>query len=260
VSDPATPAPPAPGDLRGAAAVVTGGASGIGLATVELLRRRGARVAVLDLQEPPRPAELAVRCDVSSEEQVVDAVARVHDAFGGLDVAVLSAGVGGFGAIVDLSTAEWDRVLGVNLRGAFLCLRAVARVMVNGGRGGAVVAVSSVSGFLADRMMAHYSVSKAGLAELVRVAARELGPFGIRVNAVAPGTTDTPLFASAARLPGYRARVAERAALGEVGTPEGVADAVVALLGLDWVTGQVLAADGGVSLWSPIDPAESLGP
>ncbi|HUA93927.1 MAG TPA: SDR family oxidoreductase, partial [Acidimicrobiales bacterium] len=134
------------------------------------------------------------------------------------------------------------------------------RVWGGGGRGGAVVAVGSVSGFLADRMMGHYSVSKAGVAELVRVAARELGPFGIRVNAVAPGTTDTPLFASTSRLPGYRARVAERAALGDVGTPEGVAAAVVALAELDWVTGQILAADGGVSLWSPIDPAESLGP
>jgi len=99
-----------------------------------------------------------------------------------------------------------------------------------------------------------------GVAELVRVAARELGPFGIRVNAVAPGTTDTPMFASTTRLPGYRARVSERAALGDVGTAHGVAQAIVAMLGLDWVTGQVLAADGGVSLWSPIDPAESLGP
>jgi 3-oxoacyl-[acyl-carrier protein] reductase len=108
-------------------------------------------------------------------------------------------------------------------------------------------------------MMSHYSVSKAGVAALVRVAARELGPFGIRVNAVAPGTTDTPMFAPTKRLPGYGARVAERAALGEIGTPDGVARAIVAMLRLDWVTGQVLAADGGVSLWSPIDPAESLG-
>jgi NAD(P)-dependent dehydrogenase (short-subunit alcohol dehydrogenase family) len=101
-------------------------------------------------------------------------------------------------------------------------------------------------------------VSKAGVAELVRVAARELGPFGIRVNALAPGTTDTPLFASTARLPGYRARVAERTPLGDVGTAPAVAEAIVSVLGMEWVTGQVLAADGGVSLWSPIDPVESL--
>ncbi len=246
-------------ELGGTTALVTGGASGIGLATVELLHAAGARVAVLDVQAAVGPAAMSVACDIADEAQVVAAVAAVHDGLGPVDIAVLNAGVGGFGALVDLSTEEWDRVLGVNLRGTFVCLREVGRAMVAGGRGGAIVAVSSVSGFLADRMMSHYSVSKAGVAELVRVAARELGPFGIRVNAVAPGTTDTPLFASAGRLPGYRARVAERAALGDVGTAQGVAQAIVAMLGLDWVTGQVLAADGGVSLWSPIDPAESLG-
>ena len=247
-------------ELAGTGALVTGGASGIGRATVALLRSRGARVAVLDVRDAADPADLVLACDICEEDQVDEAVRAAHDAFGRLDLAVLNAGVGGFGGLLELGADEWDRVVGTNLRGTFLCLRAVGRVMVAGGRGGAVVAVGSISGFLADRMMAHYSVSKAGVAELVRVAARELGPFGIRVNAVAPGTTDTPMFAPTARLPGYRARVAERAALGQVGTPQGVAAAVVALAELDWVTGQVLAADGGVSLWSPIDPAESLGP
>ena len=247
-------------DLDGSAALVTGGASGIGAAVVARLRAAGARVAVLDLDPDAAPGDLAVRCDISVEDDVIRAVAAAHDAFGGLDLAVLNAGVGGFGSLLELSSAEWDRVLGVNLRGTFLCLRECGRVMVSGGRGGAIVAVTSVSGFLADRMMSHYSASKAGVAELVRVAARELGPFGIRVNAVAPGTTDTPMFASTKLLPGYQARVAERAALGGVGTPDDVAHAVVGMLELDWVTGQVLAADGGVSLWSPIDPAESLGP
>ena len=112
-------------------------------------------------------------------------------------------------------------MFGVNLRGTFLCLREVGRAMTSSGRGGAVVAVGSVSGFLADRLMAHYSVSKAGVAALVKVAARELGPAGVRVNAVAPGTTDTPLFASTARLPGYREQVAARSALGGVGRADG---------------------------------------
>ena len=246
-------------ELSGARALVTGGAAGIGAAVVTRLRAQGAQVAVLDLADPASgDAELALRCDIADAEAVDRAVATVHETFGGVDVAVLNAGVGGFGALLDMPLEEWDRVLAVNLRGTFLSLRAVGRAMVAGGRGGAVVAVTSISGFLADRMMGHYSVSKAGVAELVRVAARELGPSGIRVNAVAPGTTDTPMFASTRRLPGYQARVAERAALGGIGTPAGVADAVVALLGLDWVTGQVLAADGGVSLWSPIDPAEGL--
>ena len=122
--------------------------------------------------------------------------------------------------------------------------------------GGAIVAVTSVSGFLADRTMAHYAASKAGLAQLVRSAARELGAVNIRVNAVAPGTTDTPMFAPTDQLKGYREQVTRRAPLGRVGTADDVAQAAVALLTLDWVTGQVLAADGGVSLHSPIDPLE----
>ena len=246
-------------DLSGARAVVTGGASGIGAAVVGRLRDAGARVAVLDVAPVTDDAcELSVACDITDDGAVDAAVRSVHDRLGGIDVAVLNAGVGGFGSLLDMPLEEWDRVLAVNLRGTYLCLRAVGQAMVDAGRGGAVVAVTSVSGFLADRMMGHYSVSKAAVAQLVRVAARELGPLGIRVNAVAPGTTDTPMFDSARRLPGYEARVAERAALGGLGSPAAVADTVVALLGLEWVTGQVLAADGGVSLWSPIDPAESL--
>ncbi len=245
--------------LEGASALVTGSSSGIGAAVVDILGAAGARVAGVDLAEAHESVDVSITCDISVEEQVTDAVRAVHHAFGSIDIAVLNAGVGGFGALVDMPSAEWDRVMAVNLRGTFLCLREVAGAMVASGTGGRICAVTSISGFLADRMMSHYSVSKAGVAELVRVAARELGPFGILVNAVAPGTTDTPLFASTRRLPGYEARVAERAALGRVGTADGVARAIVSLLELDWVTGQVLAADGGVSLWSPIDPAESLG-
>lgn len=248
-------------DLEGARALVTGGSSGIGLAVVQKLRATGASVAVIDrhidVHGASRSADLSVECDITDEAAVVDAVGRAHDALGGLTVAVLNAGVGGFGALIDLEAAEWDRVVGTNLRGTFLCLRQVAKAMVEGGRGGSIVAVTSISGFLADRNMSHYSVSKAGVAELVRVAARELGPFGITVNAVAPGTTDTPMFASTAALPGYRARVAERTALGGVGTPDGVAEAIVSVLAMQWVTGQIVAADGGVSLWSPIDPVET---
>jgi NAD(P)-dependent dehydrogenase (short-subunit alcohol dehydrogenase family) len=248
-----------PDDLQGAAAIVTGGSSGIGAAVVAVLRNAGARVAVLDVQDPVVEVEAAFRCDIADEGQVVSAVSRAHDALGGIDAAVLSAGVGGFGAIVDMDTAEWDRVIGVNLRGTFLCLREIGRSMVAGSRGGSIVAVGSISGFLTERMMGHYSVSKAGVAQLVRVAARELGPFGIRVNTIAPGATETPLLAQTKVLPGYQERAAERAALGGLGSAHAVADATVALLRMGWVTGQVLSADGGVSLWSPIDPAESLG-
>jgi NAD(P)-dependent dehydrogenase (short-subunit alcohol dehydrogenase family) len=239
-------------DLNGRAAVVTGGSSGIGAAVVQRLQQAGSRVAVLDLRADAGDGDLALTCDVAEEDQVVDAVAHAHRALGGLDVAVLAAGIGGMSAVVDMSSSEWDRVQRVNLRGTFLCLREAARAMRQADLGGAIVAVTSVSGFLADRLMAHYCVSKAG------VAAGELGPARIRVNAVAPGTTDTPLFDAARRLPGYEDQVVGRTPLGGLGSPRAVAEAAVALAGLDWVTGQIVAADGGVSLWSPIDPAERL--
>jgi NAD(P)-dependent dehydrogenase (short-subunit alcohol dehydrogenase family) len=203
-------------------------------------------------------ADLALSVDVADEDSVVAGVRAAVAHLGGLDVAVLSAGVGGTGAITDLSTQEWDRVMNVNLRGAFVSLRECARAMTSGA--GAIVAVTSISGFLSERGMAHYAVSKAGLAQLVRSAARELGARGIRVNAIAPGTTETPMFAATDRLPGYREQVERRAALGRVGTAAEVAQAVVALCTLDWVTGQILAADGGISLHSPIDPQEPLEP
>jgi NAD(P)-dependent dehydrogenase (short-subunit alcohol dehydrogenase family) len=239
-------------ELAGARVIVTGGASGIGHSCVTQLRAQGARVAVLDIASAEGELELAV--DISDEASVVDGVARATGMLGGLDIAIISAGVGGASPLLELTTAEWDRVMNVNLRGAFVTLRECARAMADGG---AIVAITSISGFLADRTMAHYAASKAGLAQLVRSAARELGPFGIRVNAVAPGTTDTPMFAATDRLTGYRERVGAHAALGRVGTADQVAQAAVALCTLDWVTGQILAADGGVSLHSPIDPLDS---
>ncbi len=247
-------------ELQGARAIVTGGASGIGAACVEQLRDAGARVVVLDLTGTAA-ADGFVRVDVGDEEAVVAGVRDAVRQLGGLDIAILSAGVGGSASLLDMTTQEWDRVLDVNLRGAFVCLRECARAMNDGpstGVNGAIVAVTSISGFLSDRLMAHYAVSKAGLAQLVRSAARELGARGIRVNAVAPGTTDTAMFAATERLPGYREQVARRSALGRVGTAAEVAQVVVALCTLEWVTGQVVAADGGVSLHSPIDPQESL--
>jgi NAD(P)-dependent dehydrogenase (short-subunit alcohol dehydrogenase family) len=244
-------------DLQGARAIVTGGASGIGAASVAQLRAAGARVFSLDLADAAE-ADGSVRVDVGDEEAVVAGVREAVRRLDGLDVAVLSAGVGGSAALLEMTTLEWDRVMNVNLRGAFVSLRESARAMTETGAGGAIVAVTSISGFLSERRMAHYAVSKAGLGQLVRSAARELGARGIRVNAVAPGTTDTPMFAATERLPGYRERVARRAALGRLGTAADVAQVVVALCRLDWVTGQIVAADGGVSLHSPIDPQESI--
>ncbi len=230
-------------------------------------------MAVLDLQGEEAEADVRITCDLSIESEVVGGVARAKERLGGLDIAILCAGVGGRSQIVEMPASEWDRVMDVNLRGTFLCLRECARHMSGGGGSGAggrrggrpdreargsIVAVTSVCGFLADRGTSHYNVSKAGADMLVRVAARELGPLGIRVNAVAPGTTDTPMFSPTYRIPGYKEAVAQRAALGRLGEPSDIADAAVALVELEWVTGQTLVADGGLSLFSPVDVTEHL--
>ncbi len=245
-------------DLEGAVALVTGGASGIGAATVDLLREAGARVAVIDL-EPSGKADLSVRGDVGDEGAVVAAVAEVVGVLGPPTVAVLAAGVAGMSPILRMSADEWDRVHRVNLRGVFLTLRETARAMVDAGQPGAIVATGSISGIVSDRAIVHYAATKAAVHQLVRVAAAELGPRGIRVNAIAPGCTDTPMFAAVDRLPGFREAVSSRAALGRVGTAREVGEAIVALLRLDWVTGQVLVADGGLTLRSPLDPVELAG-
>jgi len=240
-------------ELNERVAIVTGGASGIGAATVSLLRAMGSRVASLDLQ-PSADADLSIEADVADEGQLSEAVRRVQEELGLLKLAVLNAGVGSFSPIRSMSVDEWDRVHRVNVRAALIGLRECAEAMSDGG---AIVAVTSTSGFLSERGLAAYSSSKAALAQLVRVAARELGP-RILVNAVAPGATDTPLFSSTEQLPGYQERAAARAALGRLGRPIDIAAAIVSLLSLDWVTGQVLVADGGLSLYSPIDPMEAL--
>jgi 3-oxoacyl-[acyl-carrier protein] reductase len=242
--------------LEGAVAVVTGGAQGIGAAVVGRLVDAGARVAVLDVGPSEGPEALALRCDVADEDAVVAAVDRVTEALGPPTVAVLNAGVGGFSPLLEMSAAEWDRVLGVNLRGVFLCLREVGRRMVGAGAGGSIVVTSSISSASSERGMGHYDASKAAVDQLVRVAACELGPAAVRVNAVAPGTTDTPLFGAVAGLPGYVERVVRRTPLGRLGTPADIAAAVLALLELEWVTGQVVVADGGLSLFSPVDPLD----
>ena len=247
-----------PVDLDGGVAMITGGASGIGAATGARLRDRGARVAVLDLQAQEGQGDLAVKCDVGDEDDVVAAVQQVVDELGPPRVAVLAAGVGGMSPILQMSAEEWDRVQRVNIRGVFLCLREAARAMVAAGRPGAIVATGSVSGIVSDRGIVHYSTSKAAVHQLVRVAAGELGHHGIRVNAIAPGCTDTPMFAATDQLPGYRELVSERAALGRLGTADDIASAIVALVELDWITGHVLVADGGITLRSPLDPTDIL--
>ncbi|MEV6060155.1 3-oxoacyl-ACP reductase FabG [Nocardia asteroides] len=242
-------------------AFVTGAARGIGAATAARLAADGYAVAVVD-----RDADAAVLaagaintaggtaiglgCDVADEDAVAAAVARTVADLGSLDVLVNNAGVLRDNLLFKMSVDDWDTVMAVHLRGAFLCSRAAQKHMVERG-GGAIVNTSSVSA-LGNRGQANYAAAKAGIQGLTRTLAMELGPFGVRVNAVAPGFIATEMTAATAARMGVeaadlQAKTAEITPLRRVGTPADIAG-VVAFLASDdagFVTGQTVYVDGG---------------
>jgi NAD(P)-dependent dehydrogenase (short-subunit alcohol dehydrogenase family) len=228
-------------------AVVTGGGSGIGKATADRLRANGSDVVVWDLKGSE------IDCDISDPDSVSEALKQTVASHGTPDRLVACAGVGASGLLLEQPIADWRRVIDTNLTGTWLTMRAVAQQMVDAGDGGSIVAVSSISGTLSDRDMGAYCVSKAGIDMLVRVAAAEWGTHGIRVNAVGPGVTRTPMLAKPEQLPGWVEGLTERTALGRLGEADDIAEAIVAVLEMSWVTGQTIIADGGLALHSPID-------
>jgi NAD(P)-dependent dehydrogenase (short-subunit alcohol dehydrogenase family) len=228
-------------------ALVTGGASGIGREVASRLRDAGHDVVVWDLSD----ADIA--CDISDSAAVSAAMQQTVREHGAPTRVVTCAGIGASGVLLKQSPAEWDRVLAVNLTGTWLTIRSAAQAMIGAGEGGSIVAVSSISGSIADRDMGAYCVSKAGVDMLVKVAAVEWGRHDIRVNAVGPGVTRTPMLPNPEALPGWVEGMSERTALGGLGQAADVAGAIVGVLELPWVTGQIVHADGGLGLHSPID-------
>lgn len=233
-------------------AVVVGGGSGIGAAVAARHREAGTRVVVWDL------ADGEIACDITDPLQVDVAVDATVARIGVPATVTITAGIGHGALLAQATSDEWDRVMGTNAKGVWLAMRALARAMADTPNepGGSIVATSSVSGRLPDRTMGLYCASKAALDMVVRVAAAEWAPT-IRVNAVAPGVTDTPMLGRAPRDGDWLAGVAARTALGRLGTADDIAETVLAVHGMTWVTGQVIECDGGLSLRSPIDP---LGP
>jgi NAD(P)-dependent dehydrogenase (short-subunit alcohol dehydrogenase family) len=233
--------------MSASSAIVTGGGSGIGREVAGLLRDAGHDVVVWDQVGGD------IECDISNPEAVSAAMEATVREHGTPTRVVACAGIGASGVLLTLSPADWQQVLAVNLTGTWLTMRAAAQAMVDAGTGGSIVAVSSISGTVADRGMGAYCVSKAGIDMLVKVAAVEWGHYGIRVNAVGPGVTRTPMLGKPEQLPGWVEGLEERTALGGLGEAADVAGAIVAILELPWVTGQIVHADGGLALHSPID-------
>ena len=236
-------------------AVVTGAARGIGLAIARKFLGMGHSVALLDidsdelakamdsLNAPERA--LAITCDVALPEQVASAMARVVERFGRLDALVNNAGVAVFKPILETTFEEWQRVLAVNLSGAFLCTQAAAPEMLKNG-GGAVVNIASISGLRASTLRVAYGTSKAALIHLTKQQAAELGHVGIRVNCVAPGPIETAM-AAQVHSAAIRADYHDAIPLGRYGTEMEIAEAVVFLCSpaASYINGQTLAVDGG---------------
>ncbi len=239
--------------LQGRVCLVTGGAQGIGAACARRFSREGARVVLADVADAPGQAlaaelgALYLHCDVGDKAQVDATVSRVMATHGRIDVLVNNAGIFKAADFLDVSEADFDAVLRVNLKGAFLMGQAVARVMAQAGLG-AIVNMSSVNGVLAIPSIASYNVSKGGINQLTRAMALALVDRGIRVNAVAPGTIATELAAQAVLTSEEaRTRILSRTPMKRLGEPEEIAEAVAWLASdaASYVTGEIITVDGG---------------
>lgn len=244
--------------LDGRVFIVTGGSQGIGEACARRLAADGARVSIWDvadtrgdaLAQTLRAEGADVRyqhCDVTRKAEVDAALAATRAAFGGVDGLVNNAGIFKAADFLDVTEADFDAVLRVNLKGSFLMGQAVARAMVAAG-GGSIVNMSSVNGVMAIPNIASYNASKGGINQLTRAMALALADKGIRVNAVAPGTIATELAAQAVLTSEEaRQKILSRTPLRRLGEPEEIAD-VVAWLASDaasYVTGEIVTVDGG---------------
>jgi len=247
--------------LENKVAIVTGGAKGIGRAIAERFAKDGARVVIADIDEDAGsraveeigahgPARF-VRCDVGDAADAKNLVAATLQAWGAVDVLVSNAGIVHAADFLDVTEADFDRVLRVNLKGTFLVGQAVARQMVEqvkaGGAPGAIVNMSSVNAIFAIANQVPYSASKGGVNQLTKVMALSLAPYGIRVNAIGPGSIMTDMLSSVATDKAARHRLLSRTPLGRIGEAEEIA-AIAAFLASDeasYVTGQTIYADGG---------------
>ena len=230
-------------------ALVTGGSSGIGRATVQLLAKDGFRVASLDLSPGSDEAEVALELDIADAQAVEQAVAEVLRRLGRIDVLVNNAGITGSQAATichETPVEDWDRVFAVNVRGAFLCTRSVLPAMLSQGSGH-VITVASSAGLVAFPGRCAYTASKGGALMLAKSVAVDYAASGIRSNAVCPGFVQTPMTQWRLDVPELRARVESNIPIGRVAQPEEIADAISVLASnrLGYMTGHALLIDGG---------------
>lgn len=246
--------------LDGAVAIVTGGASGIGRATVSTFVAAGAQVTVLDRNTSAAEAlveEMAgagaristYAADVSDEAAIEAAFCEIASRHGGIDVLVNNAGLAIRRPSVELSLSDWEKVVAVNMTGVFLCARAAARHMIAAGRGGSIVSLGSIMSFSGGGLYPNisYQTTKGAIVNMTRALAVEWAPHGIRVNAVAPTYVRTPFIAPLLQQPELVAKIEAMTPLGRLAEPEEVAAAILFLASpaASMITGHTLPVDGG---------------
>ena len=239
--------------LAGRVCIVTGGAQGIGEACIRRFSREGAHLVIADIADLRGTAladelgGLYVHCDVGDKAQVDALVAQAMAAHGRIDVLVNNAGIFKAADFLDVTEEDFDAVLRINLKGAFLVGQAVAREMARAGKG-SIINMSSVNGTLTIPTIASYNVSKGGINQLTRVMALALADKGVRVNAVAPGTIATELAARAVLTSDEaKARILSRTPMKRLGEPSEIADTVAYLASdaASYITGEIVVVDGG---------------
>jgi 3-oxoacyl-[acyl-carrier protein] reductase len=245
--------------LSGKTAIVTGARRGMGRATALAMAREGANVVVSDISqedcqkvvdeiEKLGRKGLALKCDVSSSDDVEEMVERTVAEFGRVDILVNNAGILTFKPFLELTDEDWDKTLNVNLKGQFLCARAVGRVMIKN-RWGRIINIASISSGgcgIAFPLIAHYTASKGGVVALTEALALELTSQGVNVNAICPGAIDTDM-AKGTKESGQLAQVLARIPKGRLGQPEEIASLAVFLASgeSDYISGAAIVIDGG---------------
>jgi NAD(P)-dependent dehydrogenase (short-subunit alcohol dehydrogenase family) len=237
--------------LANKVAVVTGAASGLGLAIANLFVAEGAKVIYADINEGGLkldPANAAfVSCDVSQSAAVDALVAAAIAKFGRLDIMVNNAGIGGLGGVLDATDESWNKTIGINLTGVFYGARAAANAMKAAGTKGNIINMSSILGTVGLGGAICYCAAKGGVVQITHAAALDLAPLGIRINAIAPGFITTNMTKGVLADQGFSEMVKSSTPLGHVGEPDDIAQAALYLASDEakYVTGTILYVDGG---------------
>ncbi len=245
-------------NLEGKVAIVTGGAQGIGKGIVERYVKENAKVAIFDIDKDMLEATeaemksmggdvMTFTVDVLSKEQIFNAVNAVADKWGNIDILVNDAGICPWADFLEIPEEDWDKVMGINLKGYFLMSQAVGRIMSKQKDGGSIIHMSSVNGLAAEAQIAHYNVSKGGINMLTMSMALELAKYNIRVNAICPGFIDTRLNRSDIENEEWLKEYLKTIPMGRVGKPSDIASAAFFLASDDsaYITGHLLVVDGG---------------